>query len=279
MREAQSTALKRRVEVRTAGKPEPQFTNAPGATRKSVGPHPSGPLRQTSPKDVSILLSYLIQLPNHELWSGGRPLLTACTSEIRLAIIPSLLAGNAPTSSHIKSPHGIVDPVLVHFAAALAAATPESGEVNQLLVERVMLAVRAYLADKYGLTASPPRNGGGLTVAQLHAAKQLLTARIDESIAIADVALACGLSRQYFTKAFKAATGVPPSHWLQQYRVEMAMQLLGTTALPIAEIAIECGFADQSHFTRVFSRFAGSSPRTWRKQRARFHDRGALMIP
>jgi AraC family transcriptional regulator len=82
-------------------------------------------------------------------------------------------------------------------------------------------------------------------------------------------------ARQYFTKAFKAATGVTPSHWLQQYRVEMAMQLLGTTALPIAEIAIECGFADQSHFTRVFSRFAGSSPRTWRKQSAGLNEAAA----
>jgi AraC family transcriptional regulator len=267
MREAQSAVLERPVEERTTSQPEPQSMSASEAARKSSGPHQRGPLRETL-KDISILLSYLIELPHHELWSGGRPLLTASTSEIRLAILPSLLAGDAPTSSHMRSPHGIVDPVLVHFAAALATATPGSGEVNQLLVERVMLAVRAYLADKYGLTASPPRNGGGLSAAQLHAAKQLLTARIDENIPIADVARACGLSRQYFTKAFKAATGVTPRHWLQQYRVEMAMQLLGTT-LPIAEIAIECGFADQSHFTRVFSRFAGSSPRTWRKQAAR----------
>jgi AraC family transcriptional regulator len=272
MREAQSVMVERPVEERTAARPEPQSANASETTRKSSGPHQCGPLLETL-KDISILLSYLIQLPHHELWSGGRPLLTASTNEIRLAILPSLLAGNAPTSLHMRHPHGIVDPVLVHFAAALAAATPEAGEVNQLLVERVMLAVRAYLADKYGLTASPPRNGGGLTVAQLHAAKQLLTAKIDENIPIADVALACGLSRQYFTKAFKAATGATPRRWLQQYRVEMAMQLLGTTTLPLAEIAMECGFADQSHFTRVFTSFTGSSPRTWRMQGARGRDR------
>jgi AraC family transcriptional regulator len=273
MREARSAIPERPVEERTAGRPKPQSMNASEAIRKLSGLHQPGLLRETSPKDISILLSYLIQLPHHELWNGGRPILTASTNEIRLATLPSLSADKTPTSSHMRYPHGIVDPVLAHFAAALAAATPGSGEVNRLLVERVMLAVRAYLADKYGLTASQPRNGGGLTVAQLHAAKQLLTAKIDENIPVADVALACGLSRQYFTKAFKAATGVTPHRWLQQYRVEMAMQLLGTTTLPIAEIAIECGFADQSHFTRVFSRLAGSSPRIWRKQAARFRDR------
>jgi AraC-like DNA-binding protein len=240
-------------------------------------PHQAGTRRETS-KDMSILLSYLIQLPRYEPWSGGRPLLTqtAGADEIRLAALPASTAGDAAYSSHATYAHGIVDPVLAHFAAALRAAAPEAGEVNPLLVGRVMLAVRAYLADKYGLTAPPPRANGGLTVAQLRAAKQLLTANRDEHIPIADIARACGLSRQYFTKAFKAATGVTPHRWLQQYRVEMAMQLLGTTALPIAEIAIECGFADQSHFTRVFTRFAGSSPRAWRTQDARRRDRERL---
>ena len=85
-------------------------------------------------------------------------------------------------------------------------------------------------------------------MAQLHAAKQLPTANTDETVLIADVARAYGLSRQYFTKAFKAATGVTPHRRLPRYRVETATQLLGTTSLPIAEIAIECGFADRSHF-------------------------------
>jgi AraC family transcriptional regulator len=158
MREAQSAAPERRVVVRAAGQMEPRPVSA--ATRKLSGPRQPGPRRETS-KDISILLTYLIQLPHHELWSGGRPLLTAATREIRLATLSSAMAGDPPGSSQMRYPHGIVDPVLAHFAAALAAATPKPGEINQLLVERVMLAVRAYLADKYGQTASPPRNSGG----------------------------------------------------------------------------------------------------------------------
>jgi AraC-like DNA-binding protein len=269
MREAQSALPERRADPRATDQPEPRPLNASMATRRSGAPHRPERRIETSRKDISILLTYLIQLPYHELWSGGRPLLTAATREIGIAILPSMLVSDTPSSSRMRDPRGIVDPVLAHFAAALAAATPESGEINQFLVERVMLAVRAYLADKYGLAASPPRHGGGLTAAQLRAAKQLLTANTDETVLIADIARACGLSRQYFTKAFKAATGMTPHRWLQQHRVEMAMHLLGTTSLPIAEIAIECGFADQSHFTRVFTRFAGSSPRNWRKQGTR----------
>jgi AraC-like DNA-binding protein len=276
MRDGPSAILERCVDGQGTGQLEPRPINVSEAARKFSRPRQLRPRRETSPKDISILLSYLIQLPHHELWSGGRPLLIASSNEIRLATLASLPAGEAPSSSHPRYPHGIVDPVLAHFAAALAAATPESGEINQLLVHRVMLSVRAYLTDKYGPTASSPHNGGGLTAAQLRVAKQLLTANTDETVLIADIARACGLSRQYFTKAFKAATGLTPHRWLQQHRVEMAMQLLGTTSLPIAEIAIECGFADQSHFTRVFTRLAGSSPKTWRKQGTRRHDRARL---
>jgi hypothetical protein len=66
MREAQSAMLERPVEERTAGQPGPQSMNASEATRKSSGPHRPWPMRETL-KDISILLSYLIQLPHHEL--------------------------------------------------------------------------------------------------------------------------------------------------------------------------------------------------------------------
>jgi AraC family transcriptional regulator len=113
-------------------------------------------------------------------------------------------------------------------------------------------------------------------VAQLHAAKQLLTANTDETVLIADVARAYGLSRQYFTKAFKAATGVTPHRWLPRYRVETATQLLGTTSLPIAESRSSAALPIEAIFTRVFTQLAGSSPGNWRKQGTRRRDRERL---
>src|SRR4051794_38457807 len=78
------------------------------------------------------------------------------------------------------------------------------------------------------------------------------------------LARACGLSIRHFTRAFRQSTGMAPYQWLQYRRVEKAKQLLEASSAPLSAIALDCGFADQSHFTRTFSRVVGVTPRTWR---------------
>jgi AraC family transcriptional regulator len=51
--------------------------------------------------------------------------------------------------------------------------------------------------------------------------------------------------------------GMAPYQWLQHRRMEKAKQLLEKSSAALSEIALDCGFADQSHFTRTFSRVAG----------------------
>jgi AraC family transcriptional regulator len=107
---------------------------------------------------------------------------------------------------------------------------------------------------------------GGLSPSKLSRAKELLVEKSNRDILLADIARECGLSRQYFTKSFKATLGVTPHRWLQQYRIKKAKDLLQNTSHPIADIAIECGFADQSHFTRVFVTLTGGTPAAWRRE-------------
>jgi transcriptional regulator GlxA family with amidase domain len=59
--------------------------------------------------------------------------------------------------------------------------------------------------------------------------------------------------------------GIPPYRWLTKMRVERAKELLKDPRCELAEIALHCGFVDQSHFTRVFSRSEGYSPGRWRR--------------
>ena len=71
----------------------------------------------------------------------------------------------------------------------------------------------------------------------------------------------------HFERAFRQTTGMPPHQWLTKHRVERAKALLSLGSLELAEIAEACGFADQSHFTRVFSRCEGVTPGRWRRRR------------
>ncbi|WP_376739006.1 MULTISPECIES: helix-turn-helix domain-containing protein [Pseudomonas] len=68
-----------------------------------------------------------------------------------------------------------------------------------------------------------------------------------------------------FSRAFKKNTGVSPRDWYQQLRIAKAKRMLLSTCLPISQIGAECGFSDQSHFTRVFTKTVGCTPLNWRR--------------
>lgn len=61
--------------------------------------------------------------------------------------------------------------------------------------------------------------------------------------------------------------GVPPHKWLLLHRIGHAREMMEQTDKTLAEIALTCGFADQSHFTRTFRSMVGRSPAVWRRER------------
>ena len=158
-----------------------------------------------------------------------------------------------------------IDPVLANLGAALLPALAHPEATNPLVVDRIGMALQAHLAAAYGgLTPPMRRNGGGLTGLQAARAKQYLVGTEASELSLAGAAATCGLSRSYFSKAFKATTGKSPHRWLLEHRIDHAKRLLRTSS-PIAEIAIEAGFTDQSHFTRVFTHMVGHPPGAWRR--------------
>ena len=58
--------------------------------------------------------------------------------------------------------------------------------------------------------------------------------------------------------------GLPPHRWLIVQRVERAKEWMRDPNMPLSMIAVACGFADQSHFSRTFTRLTGVTPRRWR---------------
>ena len=108
---------------------------------------------------------------------------------------------------------------------------------------------------------------GGMSASLVERAKEFMAAHSGDETSLLDVARECGLSRGYFSKAFKTTTGLTPHQWRQCYRIDQAKAMLQGTAMEIAEIAMVCGFADQSHLTRVFTKRVGESPGSWRRMR------------
>ncbi|MEJ0042224.1 MAG: AraC family transcriptional regulator [Rhizomicrobium sp.] len=109
------------------------------------------------------------------------------------------------------------------------------------------------------------RDSGGLAPWQERRAKTLMVADLARTVTLAELALACGLSRGHFSLAFRQSVGCPPHRWLLLQRLERAMHLMVASDKSLCEIAIETGFSDQSHLTRAFSQYVETSPAAWRR--------------
>lgn len=111
----------------------------------------------------------------------------------------------------------------------------------------------------------PSRHNSRLSAAQVVMAKELLMSDDVERLHLSDLAATLDLPRNRFFRGFREATGASPYQWLMDRRIEHARLLMRIKGLSLAEIALTCGFSDQSHFTRVFQRSIGISPGRWRR--------------
>ncbi len=108
---------------------------------------------------------------------------------------------------------------------------------------------------------------GGLAPWQIRRITTFIDANLDGTLRTADLAKLAGLSAFHFTRAFGESFGYPPHRYVMRRRVERAQGLMLTTAAPLGQIALECGLADQAHFSKLFSRLTGESPASWRRAR------------
>ncbi|WP_256478965.1 helix-turn-helix transcriptional regulator [Chroococcidiopsis sp. CCMEE 29] len=81
---------------------------------------------------------------------------------------------------------------------------------------------------------------------------------------LAHLAKLVGMSQYYFCHLFKRSMGVTPYQYVLQQRIERSKQLLKQNELSIAEIALMCGFKNQSHLTTFFRKLTGITPKVFR---------------
>jgi AraC family transcriptional regulator len=264
-----------------------------GVSWLSCGADRVGRKQPIPPEDSFVVMLHLADYKHHELWRcRQRHIRAPCFPKRSICIVnlidevsanvggplevlsfyiprPTLDAFTdealGPRVADLSCAPAIIDPVLAGLGATLLPALERPAEASALFVDQVGLALQAHVAVTYGGLHLPVRQTGGLLRWQESRAKDYLIATAPSELSIAGVAATCKLSRGYFIKAFKKTTGRTPHRWLLEHRINKAKELL-LQSLPIAEISLECGFADQSHFTRVFTNIMGMPPRVWRRQ-------------
>lgn len=157
-------------------------------------------------------------------------------------------------------------PGVVGSVAKLLDAARSSLAFDPREAARYICAAAALLRVETSIPdVSAPKISGSLAQWQLVRALELFETNFDRPIRLGDVADAVRMSKSHFARAFSGSVGEPPARKLRRYRVKRAHEMMVSTSKSLSEIALDCGFADQSHFTKTFSRMIGLTPATWRR--------------
>ncbi len=116
-----------------------------------------------------------------------------------------------------------------------------------------------------GATLAPIDVVGGLPPRRLQRVFSHIKENIRRDLSVNELAQVVGMSQYYFSKLFKMSTGTTPHQYVMRQRAERAQELLRENQTPLAEVATEVGFQTQSHFTSVFRRLVGATPKHYRE--------------
>jgi len=171
--------------------------------------------------------------------------------------------GGPAASAYFASPHVGDRQMAATFGRLSAGFDTVASET--LTVESTMRAFLGTLLRRYGERPdSIGRQPRDTSTASLARVKEYMQACYQRDITVADLASIAGLSRAHLTRAFTAAYHTPPHVYLNAVRLARAKTLI-RAGMPLAEVATECGYADQSHLTRRFKGSWGVTPADWRE--------------
>lgn len=134
---------------------------------------------------------------------------------------------------------------------------PSSGQPRQAPVDA---RPRRQLRSCVNPVSEPLLRKRGLSGPVRRTIESLMQERMSESLLLADLAAAAGMSCCYFSRLFHSSFGQPPHQYLLELRLLRARSLLQDRQQPIADIAAMTGFSDQSHLARHFRRRFGTTP-------------------
>lgn len=147
----------------------------------------------------------------------------------------------------------------LHRAIGAAGQGQES-----LRAQELTRTVLTRLLQRHGQAVSAHRPAAA-GAARMNRVRDFICGHFDQDLTVEALAREAGLSRVHLTRAFTRQFGMPPHIYLNAVRIHRAQDAL-RAGRPLAEVAVACGFADQSHFSRRFKGSVGLAPGAWLRQ-------------
>ncbi len=159
----------------------------------------------------------------------------------------------------------MVEPAIRETSMQILAEIENPGSDTRLFADTMArtLALQLIRRRSTAQLAGAP-SGRPMTTRQLRAAVDYIESHLGEDLSLDNLADAAAMSPFRFARAFKKSTGRAPRQYVIARRIEFARELLRSPRREIAEVAYRVGFATQSHFTAVFHRHCGITPKRFR---------------
>lgn len=185
---------------------------------------------------------------------------------INVEILPDMLAAVHGRPLELRPEFGVEDHTIARLLGCLGDQLYAEHPVSHLFVESLGAALLDHVRRKYGLSPQEVVATAGLSPHRLRLAQEHIDAHLSADLSPIDIAKLVGLNVDYFTRAFRQSTGVPPHRYIVMRRIERAKALMLETRCSLVEIALHSGFGSQSSFTRAFKNITGLTPRQYRLQ-------------
>lgn len=174
-------------------------------------------------------------------------------------IEPETLARVDKHSKTLGRPGEIQSPTATWLAQRLHQEFLGADTASVVSLEGILLEMLAEAARHAG--SGPVRN----VPEWLRAAREYVEANFLRPLSLAEVARVARVNRVHLARQFRAYFSTSVGEFLRRKRVEHACHLVTTTNHSLAEVAIDCGFSDQSHFSSIFRRQMGLTPARFRE--------------
>jgi AraC family transcriptional regulator len=204
-------------------------------------------------------------------WSGP-------TTRIIVVMEPRFLSRSLENTAHLEdvglATHwNLHDRHIQSVMLALHADLEDGSPAGPLYGESLGLALGTYLIQRYSArNCGKPDYHGGMPTTRLNRTLEYINQNLARDLRLWELAQITGMSPNYFCELFRVSTGLPPYKYIQKCRIERAKQYLRDPKISLACAGAAAGFADQSHFTKVFRRIVGVTPMRFRSQIGRGHN-------
>jgi AraC family transcriptional regulator len=202
--------------------------------------------------------------PRSISWAGVRETLYVSLPIARLeAMTESRLDG---ARLAILPQYGMCDPELARLVLNMYVEMRDGCPSGRLYGQSLATALASYVLARYSTQehrAAPVR--GVLNEAKASQLRDYIRAHLGRDTSLTQLAALVGLSPHYFAAVFRNTFGCTPHRYLLQERIVEAKRMLTLRDMPVCAVAQALGFADQSHFTRVFRKLTGTTPSRYQR--------------